>query len=120
MAKKKETSIGAYVFIAGILLAIVSGIIMSFLDPTAITIITSLLIVLGMIVGFLNVTEKEIKDYLLTAVCLVIVTALGGALIQNLLYIGPYLAAILHSIMVFTIPAAIVVALKAIVSMAKN
>ncbi|HRS42632.1 MAG TPA: hypothetical protein P5530_02025 [Candidatus Diapherotrites archaeon] len=114
---KKETKIGAYIFIAGIVIAIISGILMNFMDPV---IITSVLMILGLIVGFLNVTEKEVKDYLLTAVCLVIVTALGGASIQNLMIIGPYLAGVLHSIMIFTIPTAIVVALKEIVSIAKN
>lgn len=116
-AKKKETSIGAYIFIAGIIIAIISGILINIMDPV---IITSVLMILGMVVGFLNITDNEIKDYLLTAVCLVIVTALGAASIYNIKYIGPYLAEILHSIMVFTIPAAIVVALKAIVSIAKN
>ena len=83
-------------------------------------IITSLLILLGLIVGFLNVTDKEVKDYLLTAVCLVIVTSLGGTSIRSLMIIGPYLAGVLNAIMIFTIPATIVVALKEIISIAKN
>jgi hypothetical protein len=114
---KKQIKIGAYIFIAGIVIAIISGILMNVMSPV---IITSLLILLGLIVGFLNVTDKEVKDYLLTAVCLVIVTSLGGTSIRSLMIIGPYLAGVLNAIMIFTIPATIVVALKEIISIAKN
>lgn len=120
MAKKTSSKVkkfGAYAFLIGIIIALISGILMLFIEPV---VITSLLILLGLIVGFLNVTDTEVKDYLITAVSLVIVTALGGTSIADLAIIGPILAQILHAIMIFTIPATIVVALKEILSLAKN
>ena len=107
--------VGAWAFIIGVILAIIAGLFFG-----ANTVVTSVLILLGIIVGFLNITDKETNAYLLAAVSLVIVTSFGGAVLGNIAVIGVYLQSILSAIMTFVIPAVIIVALKAIYSLAND
>ena len=122
MAKKKSslTKIGVWAFIIGIILALVGGIIASLVGARGPAIITSVLIVLGIIVGFLNVTDKETSAYLMAAVSLVIVTTFGGQVLSNILYVGPYLSNVLVAILTFVIPAVIIVAIKVIYTIAQD
>ncbi|MEI8364309.1 MAG: hypothetical protein WCF78_02540 [archaeon] len=117
MAKSKNAmeKVGAWSFIIGVILAIIAGI---FFGASAV--VTSILIILGIIVGFLNITDRETSAYLLASVSLVIVTSLGGAVLGNVAVVGMYLESILGAILTFVIPAVIIVALKAIYSIANN
>ncbi len=114
-AKKGAEKVGAWAFIIGVILAILAGLFFG-----AGAIVTSILIILGIIVGFLNITDKETGAYLLAAVSLVIVTSFGGSVLGHVAVIGMYLQSILGAIMTFVIPAVIIVALKAIYSLANN
>jgi len=105
-----------WAFILGVILALILGIFV----PTGSATLTSILILLGIIVGFLNITDKETKDYLLAAVTLVIITSLGGAVLGNIEIIGPYIVGVFSAIMTFVIPATIIVALKTIYSIAQS
>ena len=78
-----------------------------------------LLVVLGLIVGLLNVTERETTPFLVAAAALML-TGLSGDTLSNIPKIGSYLSGIVVQIAVFVTPAAIVVALKAIQSLAKE
>lgn len=117
MAKKNETKVGAIAFIICIVIALIAGLLVELIGQVW---TTTLLILLGILVGFLNVTDKEVKDYLFTAVCLVLVTTIGSAAFNGIAYIGPYLANVLQAIMTFVIPATIIVALKEIYNLAKD
>ena len=75
---------------------------------------------MGILVGFLNITGQEIERFLFSGLSLVIVTALGGNYLSNITYIGSILNNVFGAIMVFVIPAVIVVALKIIYSTARN
>jgi hypothetical protein len=109
--------IGSWSFLLGVLIAVVAGVI----SPGGVTTtITSLLIVLGLISGMLNVTRKETNAFLLATVSLAIVTAFGGQVLGEVSGIGPYLEGVLASILTFVIPAAIVVALKSIYALAAD
>ncbi len=108
---------GEWAFIIGVLVAIVvslfnvSGSVAGWL--------VLLLVVLGLIVGLLNVTEKETTPFLIAAAALLITGTTGGSL-AIIPVIGGYLQDIVQNIAVFVTPAAIVVALKAIQSLAKG
>jgi len=115
--KKDFQKFGAVAFITGIILALIAGIVATFIG-SAIT--TSILIILGLFVGFLNVAKKEVKDYLIAAVALVIVTSLGGNILGNVTLIGFYLESVLVAMMTFVIPATIIVALKEIYYLAQD
>lgn len=106
MAKGKILPmIGFWAFIAGLVIAIVAGIVAPKNDPIIIT-----LIVLGLIIGFLNITAKETMLFLLAVIALVAVGNVFAPLTAA--NIGMYLGNILGYIATLMAPAAIVVAVK--------
>ncbi len=119
MAKDNTVQrIGAWAFILGVILAIIIGLFGT--GQAWVSTWTSILVLLGLIVGLLNVTAKETRDYLLSAVVLVIVAGFGVQQLGSVSVVGPYLAGILAAIMSFVIPATVVVALKEIYSTAST
>ena len=108
--------IGSWAFIIGVVVALLLGVFGSGNTPIA----TSALIVLGLIVGLLNVTGRETTPFLLASVSLVIVSSMGGAVLAGVAQIGPKLQGVLGAIMTFVIPATIIVALKAIYALAHD
>lgn len=104
--------VGHYSFLAGIALAIIAGIAT---DLIAANIVVMVLVILGLIVGFLNVTAKETTEFLIATVALMLA---GSAELTIIPAVGGYLAAILGNIVVFVAPAALIVALKAVKSLA--
>ena len=115
-----DQKIGNYSFIIGVLIAIILGLALPLGDVTTAW-LTSILVVLGLIVGFLNVTGKETRDFLIVALILVLVAYAGSAAesLSKVLYIGPYLGGIFKAIMAFVVPATIVVGLKDIWALGK-
>ncbi len=102
--------VGSYAFIAGVIIAVLAV----FAGASLATTITAALVVLGLIVGLLNVTEKETKDFVLMSVALVIVSAQGAALLAAVPEIGTMLSTILLNIVTFVVPSTVVVSLVAI------
>ncbi|MBI2108321.1 hypothetical protein HYU10_00195 [Candidatus Woesearchaeota archaeon] len=117
-----EKKLGSYSFIVGVIVAIVLGVASPQLGVQAVTWLTSLLIVAGLVIGFLNVTGKETKEFLMVSVALVIVAFAGKDLVslENVEIIGNYLQGIFQSVLAIVIPATIVVALKDIWELAKE
>src|SRR3989338_6456979 len=111
------SKMGEWAFIIGVVIAIVVSFIT--VSGTVAGWITLLLVVLGLIVGLLNITEKETTPFLIAAAALLITGTAGGSL-AIIPVIGGYLQDIVQNIAVFVAPAAIVVALKAIQSLAKD
>ncbi len=106
--------IGTWSFIIGIVIAVAAG--LWDISP----VIVSILIILGLIVGFLNVTGKETTPFLLATVSLVIVAAVGQNTLSHVEIIGPRLQHILLTFITFIIPSTIIVACKAIYSLASD
>jgi len=107
---KASKGIGGWAFIIGVIIAILVGLLGS---------VTSwlwVLVVIGLIVGFLNVSGKESSSFLLAAVSLVIVTVLGDNVMSSVAVLGR----ILNAITAMVVPATVIVALKSIYSLAKN
>jgi hypothetical protein len=104
--------IGFWAFIVGFVLAILAGIIW----PTNQAIVV-VLVILGIIIGFLNVSSKEFMLLLLATIALVVV---GNAFAPlGTLRVGEVLGNILSRIGVLVAPAAIIVAIKALWAVAK-
>ncbi|MBI2653266.1 hypothetical protein HYX02_00495 [Candidatus Woesearchaeota archaeon] len=117
-----EKQIGNYSFIVGVIVAVVLGLAAPRLG-TATAWLWSLLVVLGIIVGLLNVSGKETKEFLLVTVSLVIVAFAGSAQIDtwsNVQLIGTYLKGIFDSLLAFVVPASVVVALKDVWGLARG
>ena len=112
-----EHKIGHYAFIAGVLLAILLG-----LMPASFTISNStvaLLVILGFIVGILNIKTKDSNSFLIAAITLMIGASAYQLLIGTIPAIGVYLQQIMLMVVVFVAPASLIVALKSIYGLAK-
>jgi len=104
--------LGSWSFIIGLAIAILVG-----LFTEASGIIVTVLVILGVIVGFLNVTDKEVSNFLIASVALMLA---GGAKLDMIPVVGGILVRVLANVVVFVAPAAIIVAIKAIYELASN
>jgi hypothetical protein len=104
-------TVGSWLFIVGLVLALVSG----FFELSSVWV--AILIIIGLVVGFLNVTGKEATPFLMAAVSIVLVAYFGGDILSK---VWLPLQRMLNSIIVLTIPATIVVAIKQIFELAKD
>jgi hypothetical protein len=115
MAKRKSNRsatgpLGRWAFLAGVVLAIIFG----FMGPSAW--LPWVLVVLGLVVGLLNIEESEVSGFLTAGTVLVLMGYFGG---QTLAAV-PYLGAIFDNLLVLFVPATIIVALKHVFAMARN
>ena len=100
-----------WIFLLGIFLAVVLGIVY----PGK-TVVASILVLLGLLVGLLNITADEVHGFLLAAVAL-IVSAKSFELIP---LIGTTIENILQYIVIFVAPAAVIVSLIAVWKLAST
>lgn len=114
--------IGSWLFLIGILLAVIVGI--AFAADTAIEEnyigeVSTGLAALGFVVGILsfvalgNITHERVPTFLIAALILVGIGA-TSAYFNNLEYVGPYLSGITGMLAVFVAPAAGILAVRAI------
>ena len=109
MAKKGQNQLGAWAFLIGVLLAI----IFAFVEGG--TTVAWILLVVGIVVGLLNIGAKEVTTFLMAGAVLVIVSSLGAP------YLGmEYISDVLANLSAIFVPATIVVALKSVFAMARN
>jgi hypothetical protein len=73
-----------------------------------------------LIVGFLNVTGKETNSFLFSTLVLVVMASMGGQLLSEIQFVGPMLQNMFSAMMLFIIPGAVIVALKAIWALAET
>jgi hypothetical protein len=106
------STIGFWAFIGGLVIAVVAGIISP--QNTAIIVV---LIILGLIIGFLNITAKEIMLFLVATIALIVVGNVFTPL--TVLYLGKILGSILSYVATLMAPAAIVAAIKALWAVGK-
>jgi uncharacterized membrane protein len=111
----KMNKFGEIAFLAGVLIAILVGLFQMSVATGTLAIV---LVLLGIIVGFLNISEKETTGYLVAAIALL--AASGASGFASLPMIGLYLAAMLGNIALFVAPAAVIVALKTVITLAKK
>jgi hypothetical protein len=110
MAKKNSNFIGSWAFLIGFILALLFGLI------GVTESIAWLLVVLGLVVGFMNVGGKESQAFLMSGAVLVIVSALGGQAMS----IIPLIGEVLNAMLLLFIPATVIVALKSVFVMARR
>ncbi|MBI5884910.1 hypothetical protein HZB89_02310 [archaeon] len=112
MAKSDLETIGGYAFILGVIIAIIAGLFP--MEGWAVW-TPLVLVILGLIVGFLNITDKEINSFLIAGISLLAAGTAGLGIIPT---VGAYLASMLLNIGAFVAPAVVIVALKAVYSIA--
>ena len=98
--------VGSWSFIIGFIVAVVLGAVGYS--------VTGLLLVLGTIVGLLNISDREIVPFLVACIALIIAGSVAPAV--------PFLSVgrVLANVVVFVVPAAIIAALKAIIALASS
>lgn len=113
MAKSKMglSVIGSWAFLIGVILAIIFGFI------TMNAVVATILVVIGLIVGILNVTEKESMPFLISGVVLIIASSLGQTESLKLI---PFLPSILNALLLIFVPATIIVAIKNVFGIARD
>jgi hypothetical protein len=120
----RDNSLGSWAFIIGVAIALLGGAFGGY-AASYIPWITLLLVVLGLIVGFLNITAKEVNDFLIAAIALASISGLANAgnleaFNTAIPMFGTVLYSMVLNIAAFVSPAALVVALKAIYAMART
>ena len=103
---------GHWAFLIGVVLAIIAGFVPQLQTPT----VTWILVLLGLVVGFLNVTAKETQEFLIAAVALVIAADAAADIIA----LGLTTSMILGNVVTFVFPAAGLVALKTVWQLASE
>ncbi len=121
MVKSRDNLIGAYAFLFGVVLAVIFGLFNKSLEQAG-NVFYSTLVIIGLVVGFANIGDKNSRTFLLASISLVIVGALGTdplIFIAKNNFVVSALKNILVSLLVMFVPATIIVALKTVFSMAK-
>jgi hypothetical protein len=114
---KKLNLVGSWAFLIGVILALVIG-IFSGLDIADMnsSLMTSVMIVLGIIIGLFNIADKETMPFLMSGIALIIASVFGMSIMIQVKVASATLAALL---LIF-IPATIIVAIRNVFSLAKE
>ncbi|MEM2174588.1 MAG: hypothetical protein QXI58_03065 [Candidatus Micrarchaeia archaeon] len=110
---------GEWAFLAGVLLALVLGLLQGLGVVGDYTLLSLLLVILGLVVGLTTVTSKETDSFLIASIALLSVGAAGLSSLGGPT-IGAVLADALANLRAFVAPAALVVALKALYKLAST
>jgi hypothetical protein len=113
MAKKGGNQIGSWAFLIGVVIAVLIGLFGNLGTGALMQVI---LLVLGLVIGALNINAKESKDFLIAATILVIVSNFGASAFIAI----PKLASTLSALLMLFVPAAVVVAVRNIAELAKQ
>jgi len=115
-------NLGNYAFLAGALIAIVLGIAGPNLGGAGVW-LNSLLVVLGLVVGYLNVSAKERTSFAMLSTMLVFAAYAGnagGILSSVQAPVGAWLAGVMGSLIVFLVPATVVAVIKGVWEMGSD
>lgn len=124
----KSMKYGEMAFLAGILLAFVIGVLSSFLPSGILPVLLAVLFIMGIIVGIVNISEKEVSGFLIATVALLLsVTSWNMLFATTLAFLGSFgimiaawVSGFTGALVAFISPAAFIVAIKAIYGLAKN
>ena len=109
--------LGVWSFYAGLAVAVIATI----MSPSGIgTTVALVLGVLGIIVGLLNVVEKEVKLFLLATIAFMVGASALSAILSTVPGVGAFVPSLLQAVVIFVAPGAAVVALKAIMDITKS
>jgi len=110
--EKEAIKIGEVAFLAGVLIAVISGILAY--KPLGVgldeALIAYVLFGLGVLVGLLNLRKEEYTTFLLASLIFLVPLTVGAEQLSGL----EWLFSIIKFIGVFVLPAALIVAFKAI------
>lgn len=113
---------GIWAFLAGAIVAVVVAIGSAAAQAWATNAwFAFVLVAVGLVVGFLNITKEETHGVLMAAVALVVVNTANLSAINTLVpFVGTFLEAFVKNAIVLVAPAALVIALKSLYSALKG
>lgn len=117
MAKNMMAKVGVYAFMAGLVLAVLIA-LFSASSPPAWGF--WLLAVMGLIVGFMNVSDKEVQMFLIATIGFMLSLTVMGTIVDKLFFGWKAVSVFFGLVSVFIAPAALVVALKALFNLARD
>ena len=107
----KGNLIGGWAFLIGVILAIVLGAI-----GEVSGIMATILVIVGLIVGLLNIADEEASPFLMSGAVLIIAGGLGADQLSAI----PLVNGILQALLTIFVPATIIVAVKNVFSLARR
>jgi hypothetical protein len=119
--KSHENWVGAWLFLTGVVLAVLIGVAVTFFIPLSkisaySSPIYAILVILGIIIGVkINVSGKDSQTFLISSAVLVIVSRFGMESVTGSLIgigIGDLVSSVFGALLVLFVPATIIVALK--------
>jgi hypothetical protein len=121
--------IARWAFIAFVFIAVVMGLVLGYMgynnDPNYADIngwLTLVLLVLGILIGLVSITVQEVQPFLIAAIALIVASSSNVWLpldkIHGLLYW--WATQILSYITAFAAPAAVIIAIKGVLKIAKD
>jgi hypothetical protein len=118
MAKKEKglmTKVGPWAFILGLIIAVITAV---FLEPN--TGLLWVLGILGLIVGLMNISDREVRTYLIATIAFLVSASSLSTILQPIPLIGPAIKPFMTNVVVFIAPGAAIVALKALYMISKD
>jgi len=113
MAKSEKSNlIGGWAFLIGIVLAVILGAVGG-IDRTILTV----LMLIGLIVGLLNIADEEVSPFLMAGVILIIAAEFGGRSLQAA---PDAINGIFQALLAIFVPATIIVAIKHVFNLARK
>jgi hypothetical protein len=109
-----QETIGRMAFLLGLVISVIAGFIQ--LGSMAL----GVLVILGIIVGFLNVTGKEVEKFLMGTIALILVGTVGLNLAAVIGAAAGVVNGIVQAFVSFVAGAALIVALKEVYAVTKN
>jgi hypothetical protein len=119
--------IAHWAFVACVIIAIVMGLVVGYMAWNGNDIINTnadvilILLILGIIVGLVNITTKEVTPFLIAAIALIVASAANvwSPLSTIHALLSSWADYILQYIVAFVAPAAVIIAIKAVFTMEK-
>lgn len=127
-ANKEAHKLAHYAFFSGIIIAIITGLFKNWYAGIFVTsyqanmFLGSTLIVLGFIVGLFNLKTQETTPFLIACIALMMagIVNFGAILNFDAINIGAMLRNVMSNIVVFVVPAALIVSMKTIWKLASD
>ena len=117
MARNILSLIGGIAFLIGIIIAAVFAVMGYFIPEFTVTpSISVILVIIGIVVGLLNVTHKETNAFLVSGAVLILASSLG----KNAVSVINTLSRFLDSLLLIFVPAVIIVAIRNVFEIARD
>ena len=126
MLRSKENSVGAWAFLMGVVLALITGLFTTLMPIPALVDYSAhtygILVALGLVVGFMISTGKDSQTFLLAGAVIIIAGKFGMESVSGSLIgigLGDTVTSTFSALLALFVPATIIVALKTLFSISK-